>query len=81
MGQVNQFIATAFLHLKAPQFDPVRGHLASVYQEALEAMAEIKDEDQWRKLQGRAQLAKELLDLVESSDELVAKFSRLPQKR
>jgi hypothetical protein len=69
-------IARAYLRLKAPEFDPIRDHLAQVHQEALEAMAAVDDEKQWRRLKGRAQLAKELLDLVESSDELVTKLSR-----
>lgn len=72
-------IATAFLHLKAPQFDSVREYLAEVHLQALNDMAVVGDEVQWRKLQGRAQLAKELLDLVESSDELATKLSR-PQQ-
>jgi len=69
-------IARTYLHLKAPEFAPLREHLTQVHQEALEAMAAVDDEKQWRRLKGRAQLAKELLDLVESSDELVTKLSR-----
>lgn len=79
MSRLTLPIATAYLHLKAPSFDPIRGHLSEVYQKALEDMAVIGDENQWRRLQGRAALAKELLDLVESSDELVTKLSR-PQQ-
>lgn len=74
--KVKSIDAAAFLRLKAPEFDPVRGYLASVYQLSLESMATVGDEVQWRRLQGRAQLAKELLDFVESSSELVAKLSR-----
>lgn len=76
--KVNSIDAAAFLRLKAPEFDPVRGYLTKVYQMALESMSSVGDETQWRKLQGRAQFAKELLDLVESSGELATKLSRLP---
>ena len=79
MSRLTLPIATAFLHLKAPSFDPVRDQLSEVYRKALEDMSVVGDENQWRKLQGRAALAKELLDLVESSDELVTKLSR-PQQ-
>lgn len=68
--------ASALLRLKAPEFDAYRAYLAEEYQKALERMAAVDDENQWRRQQGRAQLAKELLDLVESSGELVAKLSR-----
>ena len=77
--KVDLVTATAFLRLKAPELDPVVGYLRSVHQTALERLVEVNDECQLRKLQGRAQLAKELLDLVESSNELAAKLSR-PQQ-
>ena len=71
--------ASAFQRLKAPEFDAFREHLEEEYHKALVRMSEIVDAEQWRRLQGRAQLAKELLDLVESSGDLVAKLSRLQQ--
>lgn len=79
MSQLNRFIATSFLRLKAPEFEPLVGFLSSVHQKALEDMAQVKDPEHWRKLQGRAQLAKELLDNIESSNDLVAKFDSRPQ--
>ena len=69
-------LATTCQRLKAPEFDAFRTHLAAVHLEALELMADVGDEAVWRKLQGRATLAKELLQLVESSGELAAKLSR-----
>ena len=71
--------ATAFLRLKAPELDPITRYIRSVHQTTLERLAEVNDEGQLRRLQGRAQLAKELLELVESSNELATKLSR-PQQ-
>lgn len=79
MSQLNRFIASSFMRLKAPEFEPLIGYLNSVHQTALESMAQVKDPDHWRKLQGRAQLAKELLDTIASSSDLVAKFDSRPQ--
>ena len=72
-------IANAYIRLKAPEFEPLVAHLKEVHQKALEDMADVGDELRWRRLQGRASLAKELLELVESSGELVTKLSR-PQR-
>lgn len=78
MSSVDRFVATSFLRLKAPEFEPFIGFVKSVHQKALDDMAVVNDPDMWRKLQGRAQLAKELLDYVESSSTLVAKFESRP---
>lgn len=67
---------TALMRLKAPEFDAFREMLEEVHRVALGDMADIADADLWRKLQGRARLARELLDLVNSSSELAAKFGR-----
>jgi hypothetical protein len=79
MSKLNRFVALAFLRLKAPEFAPLRDYLAQVHQKALEDMSTVIDPEHWRKLQGRAQLAKELLDNVESSSDTVAKFDSRPQ--
>ena len=79
MSRVDLQVALSFQRLKTPELRGVVAHLQQVYLESLEKMADVGDESQWRKLQGRAQLARELLDLAESSSELVAKLSR-PQQ-
>ena len=80
MVTLTRDVVASFLRLKAPEFDPYTGFLRSVYQQTLEEMAAIKDPDHWRKLQGKAQFAKELLEYVESSNGLVAKFDSRPQQ-
>lgn len=81
MAVVTESIAKAFLHLKAPELSGVCSYLKQVHQEAVDTLVRAGDVDVIRKQQGRAQLAEELLELVESSGELVTKLSRLPQKR
>lgn len=78
MAKVDRFVAANFLRLKAPEFDALRGYLNAVYQEALVSASTVDSPDHWRKFQGRAQLCKELLDLMESSSDLVAKFDGRP---
>lgn len=80
MSTLNRFIVAALLRLKAPEFDPLVGYLRAVHQKALEDMAAVGDHDQWKRLQGRAQVLKELLELVESSDKLAAKLDSRPQQ-
>lgn len=67
--------ANAFQKLKAPELAPIVEWIQAERQEALELMAVVGDEMRWRKAQGRAQLAQELLELVENSAELAAKLN------
>ncbi len=74
MSQVDRQTVACFMRLKAPEFDAYREYVSSVYRKALEDMAQVSDPDMWKQLKGRAKLAKELLDFVESSSTLAAKF-------
>ena len=76
MNKVTLPIATAAMRLRAPEFEPFLEHLRSVRSAAQEALCDVTDELQVRRLQGRAKLAKELLELVEGSSDLVAKFNQ-----
>jgi len=66
--------AQSLRRLKAPEFEPLIHWLEQVHLEALHAMAEVSDENTWRKLQGRAQIVQQLLENVRSSDTLVVKL-------
>jgi hypothetical protein len=80
MATLDRHIVASFLRLKAPEFEPYLAYIKSVHQKALEDMSTVSDPDIWKQLQGRARLAKELLDYVESSATLATKFeSRLQQ--
>ena len=79
MTRLDAHTATTFQRLKAPEFDAIRSYLDAVYLDALTRMSTVGDEAMWRRLQGRAELANDLLQLVESSGELAAKLSR-PQR-
>lgn len=74
MAKVDRFIATSFLRMKAPELQPFVNWLTAEHQEALELMSLANDPDMWRQLQGRAKLAKQILDFVKSSSELVSKL-------
>ena len=69
-------MVVALQRLKAPEVAPVIELLKLVRSQTLESMASVGDEVQFRRFQGRAELAKELLDLVDQADVLVAKFNR-----
>ena len=72
-------IAKAFHMLNAPELNPIVAFIQAERQEALELMAKVGDETQWRKAQGRAQFAEELLKLVEDAPALAAKLKDAPR--
>lgn len=72
-------IAKAFHMLHAAELAPIVEFIQAERLESLELMAKVNDETQWRKAQGRAQFAEELLKLVESANELAAKFKDAPR--
>lgn len=76
MSQITFSIANAFSKLRAPDFEPVLTYLRAERQDAMELMTRLSDEQSWRQLQGKAKLIEELLTLVETSPELMAKLQR-----
>ena len=79
MANIDLATARALNRLKAPELKPVIDWLSRIHLKAAEDCATVADVDAWRRLQGRAALAKELLDLVESSNEIAAKIEGRPQ--
>jgi hypothetical protein len=75
MTNVTFSIANAFMKLRAPDMAPVVEFLRAEQQDAMAKMMDAGEEHQWRRLQGRAKLASELLDLVEKSAEIAAKLN------
>lgn len=73
--QVDFMTATAFSRLGLPDGEAVVGHLRALRQDALERMASASDDKQWLRAQGRAQLLKELLDLVANGNQIAAKLN------
>ena len=71
--------ANAFQKLKAPELAPIVEWIQAERQDALELMAVVGDEMRWRKAQGRAQFAQELLVMVEKSSELAATLNNAPR--
>jgi hypothetical protein len=57
-----------------PSWDTVLDHLIRERAKALEMLAESADEVALRRLQGRAQVLKEVLDLADKPDEFLAKL-------
>ena len=72
-------IANSFQKLRAPDLAPIVEFIQAERSEALELMSKVNDETQWRKAQGRAQFAEELLKLVEESPVLAAKLKDAPR--
>ena len=72
-------IAKAFHMLHAAELAPIKAFIQAERQEALELMAKVNDDGQWRKAQGRAQFAEELLKLIDESTALVAKLKDAPR--
>lgn len=67
-------MAAALQRMKAPDLAPFSELLEMVRQQSLEHMAAVSDEVQFRRLQGRVGLAKELLELMDNASELTAKL-------
>lgn len=75
MTTVTLSIANAFHRLSAPELAPIVEYIKAERAEALEQMAAVGEEWQWRKAQGRAQFAEQLLKLVADAPTLVAKLN------
>jgi hypothetical protein len=75
MRPITFSIANAFLKLRTNDLNPIVEFIQAERTESLELMAKTVDEWQWRKAQGRAQFAEELLKLVEESPALAAKLN------
>jgi hypothetical protein len=75
MTTVTLSIAQALHRLTAPEMAPIVEYLKAERLEALEQMAAVGEEWQWRKAQGRAQFAEQLLKLVADAPTLVAKLN------
>ena len=73
--QVDFMTATAFARLNLQEGDSVVGHLRALRQDALERMASASDDKQWLRAQGRAQLLKELLDLIANGNQIAEKLN------
>ena len=75
MAKVTLPVATAFMRLRAPELAPIVAHLEAELSEAREQASLLADDLQLRRAQGRAQLAKELLDLIDNAQAIAAKLN------
>ncbi len=73
--KVDFMTATAFARLNFPEGEHVVNHLRALRQEALEWAVSASDEKQWLRAQGRAQLLKELLDLIAHGNQIAEKLN------
>lgn len=74
MIRVDARVARALAHLKSPELTPFVEFLAAQRQTVLESMAQSNAEQMIYRLQGEAALLKEVLELIETADTLVAKL-------
>ena len=72
--RIDERIARCFSLLRGPEFEPLLAYLKSKRLETLEDMAHTSDEKLVFKFQGEAKVLKELLDNIEKSETLIAKF-------
>lgn len=74
MTRIDRTVASNLLRLQAPEFEPFVGYLNQVHLETMQMLVDVRDEAQLRTLQGRAQLARELLEMIRTSGSLVEKL-------
>jgi hypothetical protein len=77
--QIDLITANALAKLRLQEFQPVLAHIRAVRDDALERMAVAGDPNQWLRAQGRAQVAKELLDAVQGIEQIVTKLTSAPR--
>jgi len=68
-------VATLVL-LDTPQFEPFVKYLTALREDARDALETYQDEAVLRQMQGRAWLAKDLLESIRSSRELMTKLQQ-----
>jgi hypothetical protein len=71
--RVNHQIAKCLTVLRNPEMQPLLNFLRARQQETFERLVDTQDKDQMVRLQGRAVELKEILELVEQSESLLAK--------
>jgi len=77
--QIDLIPANALSKLRLHEFQPVLVHIRAVREDALERMAVAGDQNQWLRAQGRAQVAKELLDTIQGIEQIVTKLTSAPR--
>lgn len=77
--QIDLITANALSKLRLQEFQPVLEHIRAVREDALERMAVAGDTNQWLRAQGRAQVAKELLDTIQGIEQIVNKLTSAPR--
>lgn len=73
MVRVDERVARCFALLRSQEFKPLLEFLKARQQETLTRLVDAQDKDQMVRLQGRAVELKDLLELVEKGDVLLAK--------
>ena len=76
MVRVDERVARCLSLLKSPELKPLLEFLQARQQETLVRLVDTQDKDQMVRLQGRAIELKEILELVDQGDVLVAKTRR-----
>lgn len=76
MVRVDERVARCLVLLKSPEFKPLLEFLQARKQDTLDSLVNVQDKDQMIRLQGRAIELKEILELVDQGDALIAKIRR-----
>lgn len=73
--KLDEKVVRCFSHLRAPEFAPLVEYLKAYRLEALERMAQVNETDRIYRLQGQVGAVREILDLVEGAESIMARMN------
>lgn len=73
--KLDEKVIRCFTQLRSPEMQPLMEYLAALRLEALEMMGQVTDVDKIYRLQGKAGAIREILELVESAEVVIAKMN------
>jgi hypothetical protein len=76
MLRIDEQTARAFVRLRAPDLAPITAYLKALRQDTLEQLAQQSVDAQVHRLQGRAEMAREILELIERAETLATKLKQ-----
>ena len=73
--KLDEKVVRCFSHLRAPEFAPLVEYLKAYRLETLERMAQVGEPDKVYRLQGQVGAIREILDLVEGAESIMARMN------
>ena len=72
--KLDEKVIRCFSQLRSPEMQPLTEYLKGVKAETLEKLSQVGDVEQVYRLQGKVGAIRELLELVETSEDVIAKM-------